>query len=55
MADRYFLSLGHLELCCLAAERRAGEEWQRPVGEGRAGFIERTARSADRVGSTTAD
>ncbi|MFC9792877.1 hypothetical protein ACFVJI_09580 [Streptomyces sp. NPDC127584] len=55
MADRYFLSLGHLELCCMAAERTAGERWQRPVGEGRAGFIARTARPAHRVGSTPAD
>ncbi|MFI8392177.1 hypothetical protein [Streptomyces sp. NPDC085540] len=42
LADLYFLSLGHLELCCLAAERSAGEVWQHPVGEGRAGFIART-------------
>ncbi|MFE9404723.1 hypothetical protein ACFYNY_23625 [Streptomyces sp. NPDC006530] len=42
LADCYFLSLGHLELCCLAAERAAGDAWQPPVGEGRAGFITRT-------------
>ncbi|WP_406054116.1 hypothetical protein OG462_42165 [Streptomyces sp. NBC_01077] len=42
MADRYFLSLGHLELCCLAAERSVGAAWQHPVGEGRARFIART-------------
>ncbi|MFJ2938542.1 hypothetical protein ACIO8G_38105 [Streptomyces sp. NPDC087219] len=43
MADRYVLSLGHLKLCCLAAERSAGGAWQHPAGEGRAGFIARTA------------
>ncbi|MFI1980775.1 hypothetical protein [Streptomyces wedmorensis] len=42
MADRYFLSLGHLQSCCLAAERSAGGAWQHPGGEGRAGFIART-------------
>ncbi|QZZ24920.1 hypothetical protein [Streptomyces sp. ST1015] len=45
LADRYFLSLGLLELRCLAAERSAGGAWQHPFGEGRAGFIARTAGS----------